>query len=128
MTRVNVVDPSELSRQHLIAEYREIPRIVSYTRKLLEKYNSFQILEQVPSIYRLGEGHVKFFSNKLLFIKNRHDLLKLEGIKRGYDLSSITIDIDKIPVGLCKDYQPTQEAIEINRNRIKERNDKNRIK
>jgi hypothetical protein len=30
VTRINLVDPKELSRQHLVAEYRELPRIFNY--------------------------------------------------------------------------------------------------
>ena len=29
MTRINLVHPSQLSDQHLMAEYRELPRIVN---------------------------------------------------------------------------------------------------
>lgn len=121
MTRVNLVEPSTLSTPHLTAEYREIPRIVNFVRKSLEKKNIFAILSEVPDYYCLGTGHVKFFTDKLGFIKKRHDLLKLEGSRRGYKYNSITIDLQGIPEKLCKDYEPTQEEILININRIKER-------
>lgn len=87
----------------------------------MEKKNVFTILSEVPDYYCLGTGHVKFFTDKLGFIKKRHDLLKLEGARRGYKYNSITIDLHGIPERLCKDYEPTQEEILINIHRIKER-------
>jgi deoxyribonuclease (pyrimidine dimer) len=33
MTRINVVPPRELTRQHLIAEYRELPRVFGLVKK-----------------------------------------------------------------------------------------------
>jgi len=82
VTRVNLISPICLYDQHLIAEYREIPRIPNAVRKLLETKGSFDILQTLPDSYVLGKGHVKFFYDKLQFIKNRHDSLKGEGKRR----------------------------------------------
>ena len=49
MTRINLVKVEELSDQHLIAEYRELPRC------LKQKVN----LKDAPDRYTLGKGHVK---------------------------------------------------------------------
>ena len=37
MTRINVIPPAELSDQHLIAEYRELPRVLKQNIKKLVK-------------------------------------------------------------------------------------------
>lgn len=37
MTRINLVDPSELSRSHLQGEYHEITRVFALARK--QQYN-----------------------------------------------------------------------------------------
>ena len=118
MTRVNVINPMCLYDQHLVAEYREISRIPSAIIKLLKTKGSFVILKDVPVEYTFSTGHVKFFYNKLLFIKKRHDALKEEGLRRGMALSSITIDLSEIPSMFLHDYTPTESAIRLNLERI----------
>ena len=67
MTRINVgIQPVELTDQHLIAEHREIKRIPNCVAK--GKYN----MEGIPDKFKLGTGHVKFFYNKLLYLKFRY--------------------------------------------------------
>jgi len=39
----------------------------------IKKYPS---LQNVPVDYRLGTGHMSFFKDKVIYLKNRHDLLK----------------------------------------------------
>lgn len=121
MTRVNVIPVEELHDKHLIAEYREIPRIVNLVRKNLEKKNIFDMLKEIPDSYRLGTGHVNFFKNKLHYIKDRHELLKIEGKKRGFNLTSININLEGIPDCLCKNFKPDNDSIFLNRKRIEER-------
>lgn len=57
MTRVNCIPVQELTVKHLVAEYREIPRLFKLARIL--KPNEF-----VP-LYTLGAGHCKLFYDKL---------------------------------------------------------------
>ncbi len=59
MTRINLVPPEELCDQHLLAEHRELTRIPNAVAK--GKYH----LKGQPAEYKLGEGHVRFFFNKL---------------------------------------------------------------
>lgn len=119
MTRVNVISPLCLYDQHLVAEYREISRIPSAIIKLLKTKGTYDILKDLPLEYTFGAGHVRFFYDKLLYIKNRHDSLKEEGILRGITLTSITIDLSGIPKPFLNDYSPTEEAIGLNLERIK---------
>ncbi|MBP7000765.1 pyrimidine dimer DNA glycosylase/endonuclease V [Amaricoccus sp.] len=37
MTRINVVPPEELSRAHLVAEYRELPRVFGMVRAMIAR-------------------------------------------------------------------------------------------
>lgn len=119
MTRINVVPVTELSQKHLIAEYREIVRVFALARK-----SQFEMhKKQQPACYTLGTGHVLFFYDKLKFISNRYDELCQEMIFRGYQCNRIAKeDLHKdIESFMFHDYVPTQEALSINRQRIKER-------
>ena len=67
MTRINVgIPPIELVNKHLLAEHREIKRIPNCVAK--GKYN----MDGIPERFKLGKGHVKFFYNKLLYLKKRY--------------------------------------------------------
>jgi hypothetical protein len=117
MTRINCVPVKELTDKHLLAEYRELPRIFRLARdpKSYEKF---------PQAYTLGAGHVKFFYDKLGYCEKRQGELFQELIRRGFkpnfDPSNIKNDWFK-EKHLWNDWEPTAEALEINRQRIKER-------
>lgn len=118
MTRINVVPVNELTREHLIAEYRELPRIY----KAAEKYYLNGEKTPIPAKYLLGKGHMTFFYDKLEFIRIRHENLIREMKHRGYK-PTFTSDppVLNVPLRYWNDYRPTTEALEINRERIKER-------
>ncbi len=77
---------------------------------------------EIPSQYVLGTGHVKFFYDKMLFLQQRFEALVTEMLSRGYNPtyrdSSIFIPEDK---KFYNNYTPTEEAMELNRQRIFER-------
>jgi deoxyribonuclease (pyrimidine dimer) len=122
MTRINLVNPKELSREHLISEYREITRLPKNLTTSLNRTGKPFDMKEIPSEYKLGNGHVKFFFDKMLFLEKRFKALVKEMINRGYNPTyrdeKIFIPTDK---RFYNDYEPTNEAIEINRQRIKER-------
>ena len=102
MTRINVgIPPADLVNQHLIAEHREIKRIPNCIAK--GKYN----MEGIPSRFKLGTGHVKFFYNKLLYLKNRYISLYNECIKRGFNVQNYIGAWNNVPEKLMNDYKPT---------------------
>jgi deoxyribonuclease (pyrimidine dimer) len=116
MTRINVVPPEELCNQHLFAEYRELTRIPNgiASGKMQTSYRD------APLKYTLGSGHVKYFADKLGFLKKRYYLLQEELTKRGYRVQDIwPQDLPKYASFL--DYEPTAEALALNRARIQER-------
>lgn len=122
MTRINVVPPNELSQLHLIAEYREITRLPNNLRTSLNRKTKPFDLKEIPNEYKLGTSHVKFFYDKMFFLKKRFESLVAEMLLRGYnpsyrDSSIFNVDDERFN----NDYEPTLEAIEINRQRIKER-------
>jgi deoxyribonuclease (pyrimidine dimer) len=57
MTRINLVPPQELHRKHLIAEIRELPRIMTLARKPTEHLGSVDNwikAKKPPTAYVLG--------------------------------------------------------------------------
>ena len=112
MTRINLVPPSELCDQHLLAEHRELTRIPNAVAK--GKFN----LQGQPMDYKLGEGHVRFFFNKLAFLKRRYDELHQECKARGFNVQYIWPENLPQNAELWADYQATSEALALNRERI----------
>jgi len=78
-------------------------------------------MSEIPSEYVLGTGHVKFFYNKCLFLQKRFEQLVNEMVSRGYNPSFRDSSIFKVRDDLHNDYIPTQDALSINRQRIKDR-------
>ena len=119
MTRINVVDPATLSRQHLVAEYRELPRIFALS------YAAQQRGEDPathPQEYTLGKGHVKFFYTRLGWLTKRFHALVAEMLKRGYNPTYQTTPEFAHKADWMQDWEPTADAVRINTDRINERN------
>lgn len=112
MTRINLVDPSELCDQHLLAEHRELTRIPNAVAR-----GRFSLVGQ-PADYKLGEGHVRFFFDKLAFLQRRYAALHEECLARGFRVQNIwPQDLPDTP-SLWRDYQPTEQTLALNRERI----------
>lgn len=126
MTRINVVPVEELTTKHLVAEYRENPRVFALAHKAYT--NKTKWYNKQPSDYVLGTSHVYFFYNRLKYISTRQKQLVDEMIKRGYN-PQFTEYLeqqwrDKFPANYWNDYVPTEHALQINRERIKQRLEK----
>tara|TARA_R110000765_G_scaffold377343_2_gene468234 strand:+ start:42 stop:458 length:417 start_codon:yes stop_codon:yes gene_type:complete len=116
MTRINCGIPvRELTNQHLLAEHREIKRIPNTIS------SGKAVIKDIPSDFRLGTGHVKFFYDKLLYLKNRYIEIYDECVKREFNITNYIEAWDDIPTNLMNDYSPTDYDREIVRARIKER-------
>lgn len=119
MTRINCVPVEELSGPHLVAEYRELPRVFALAEKSTKRTKLLQ-----PDTYTLGKGHVLFFYTRLGYLQKRHAALIAEMKNRGYNPSFTGIerkDFPLIPDHYWNDWTPTEEALTINRQRIQER-------
>lgn len=119
MTRINVVQPSELTNKHLVAEVHEITRIFSLARKAQYEIHK----KKIPYLYTLGTGHCLFFIDKLKYITERYNSLCTEMTTRGYvcnrvEQSELEMGIDR---SLFWDYKVTDAALALNRARISER-------
>lgn len=124
MTRINCGIPvEELSREHLQAEHREIKRIPNCVAK--GRYS----LKDQPHKFVLGVGHVKFFYDKLLYLKNRYESLYEECRLRNINVQNYSSAWDNVPKNLMNDYIPTEQDRQIVRERISEKlNKKNKAK
>lgn len=123
MTRINVVPVESLHQKHLIAEYRELPRVFSLAHKASLSKKPWT--DKQPKSYTLGTGHVLFFYDKLKFLADRHKQLIQEMIYRGYKPNFTDCLMEQwkslIPQGYWRSYEPTEEAIKINIQRINDR-------
>ena len=122
MTRINIVHPSELTDQHLIAEYREIFMVAGSLKRTLVSKVGYQE-SKVPERYTLNSGHVYFFYNKGKYLHRRYDELIKEMKLRGFMPSDdrpfpfqIFMDND-----LYNDWTPTMEDYKIIRARIQQK-------
>jgi deoxyribonuclease (pyrimidine dimer) len=119
MTRINCVPVEELRDKHLIAEYRELPRVFKLASAAVERNDD---PNKYPQEYTLGTGHVKFFYTRLLWLSQRFQEIRTEMLKRGWKPQfSETPVFPNIPQTWYQSWTPTEQAIEINRQRIKER-------
>ena len=122
MTRINIIEPSELTDQHLIAEYREITMVPAALNRTLNSKKGLDY-KKIASTYTLNTGHVYFFYDKGLYLSKRYNALIDEMKKRGF-----SPDIDrKFPIDIFKnnnlynDWNPRPHEYIIIRKRIEER-------
>ena len=122
MTRINCVPVQELSGAHLVAEYRELPRVFALAEKAAARGEFSQ-----PDRYTLGKGHMLFFYTRLAYLAKRHQALVEEMKRRGYRPSFSGVQREQfpnIPDAFWNDWNPDEEALRINRQRIAERSGK----
>lgn len=116
MTRINIgIPPQKLTRQHLIAEHRELKRIPNMVRTGKAK------IENIPEQFKLGTGHVKFFYDKLGYLRQRYRELYHECKRRGYNVQNYESAWEGIPNELMGDYTPTKRDRDIVQKRINKR-------
>ena len=122
MTRINLVLPSELSDQHLVAEYREIFMVGSSLQRSLKSKNWEKTLANIPKKYTLNKGHVTFFYNKGKYLYKRYELLIEEMKNRGMNPDSERkFKTEQWPDELFNDWEPEPDDYNVIRARIKEK-------
>lgn len=125
MTRINLVNPSDLADQHLFAEWREIKMIAPAANRSLKTRPVSEIVKGISKEYTLNAGHVTFFYDKLTFLYHRFTELTHELIQRGYDIEQFNFctpiyrEVEsKIPQ---RSWLPTQKDTQVNIDRIVQR-------
>ena len=119
MTRINLVNPTELSDQHLIAEYREIFMVAGSLKRTLISKNGY-LQSKVPKEYTLNSGHVYFFYNKGKYLNIRYNQIVKEMKDRGFTPDpnrNFPKDIF-IKNNLYKNWSPTFRDCQIIKKRI----------
>ena len=69
--------------------------------------------DEPTKTFTLGTGHVKFFYDKILFLKKRYNSIYEECIKRGFNVTNFSDAFDGVPSKYMNDYQPTSFDREI---------------
>lgn len=106
MTRINVgIDPKELPDKLLLAEHREITRVPNAVRRQLD-LDASQRRAWVPQRFSLGKGHVRFFYNKLGYLRRRYARLYKECEERGMRVTAKHEAFDGLPTVVMGDYSP----------------------
>lgn len=119
MTRINCVPVEELTVRHLVAEYRELPRVYALARRALERGER---PEDHPDAYVLGPGHVRFFYSRLGYVRWRQVALVLEMLRRGYRPTFTEAPtLAEFPADWQRGWVPDEAAMTACRARIRER-------
>jgi deoxyribonuclease (pyrimidine dimer) len=123
MTRINIISPSELTDQHLIAEYREITMVPGMLQRTLKSKKGLD-KSKIKKVYTLNKGHVYFFYDKGKYLNKRYNELVKEMKNRGFNPDPNRKFPHHIFVeGLYNDWFPSFEEQKIIRKRIKEKID-----
>lgn len=104
MTRINLVDPRDLTDEHLFAEWRELPRVFSLHRDD----------RPTPPAFTLGQGHMRFFLPRLAYLAHRHAALTAECLSRGYRLTP------RPPLTGDGDWTPSPADVAVSVGRLRE--------
>ena len=119
MTRINLIPTAELSDQHLIREYGELPRCIKQNINVSD----------APKKYTLGKGHMKWGRLHIQFLLDRYfelcNEMKYRGFKVNYPHQQLLLYVqENVSIQLLNQYQPTKEDIDVSRNRIIEKIEK----
>ncbi len=121
MTRINIIPVSELTDQHLIAEYREITMVPAALNRTLNSKIGFQ-KEKVKKKFTLNSGHVYFFYDKGKYLNNRYKEIIDEMKKRGFSPDpNRKFPKEVFPEDLYNDWKPNKEDQKIIKKRLKEK-------
>ncbi len=123
MTRINTIDVADLTDQHLMAEYRELPMVNASLARSLKSKKGLD-LSRIPPKYTLNTGHVMQFYNKGKWLHDRYKSLIEELNKRGYNINPDDRKVDWnvfTDNGLYEDWTPDEGSYVVNADRIIER-------
>lgn len=117
-----MLPPTELTDQHLVAEYREMTMVPAALNRTLKSKNGLD-RSRISSKYTLNTGHVYFFYDKGKYLKERYDSLVTEMKLRGMNPDPNRIFPTEVfqQNNLYGNWKPSVEEIQINLERIEKR-------
>ena len=116
MTRINAsIQPYELTDQHLLAEIRELPRILNTVKSGKAK------IENKTDIFKLGSGHVTFFYPRLQYLVKRHKDLVNEANYRQFRTLNYSESYENLPKHLLNEWKPSNNVRVLLKERVNER-------
>lgn len=117
MTRINAsIPPKNLCNTHLFSEYRELKRIPNTIK------NNKAVVKNIPSVFSLGEGSVKWYYTRLKYLHKRNNALYEELLLRGFNVTDYSDAFKDLPEHLYNDWDDSSPKVrEIVSERIKER-------
>lgn len=95
------ISPKELPTKLLLAEHRELKRIPNMVR------TNRVSMKGIPSSFTLGTGHVKFFYNKLGYLKTRYHEIFNECVARECNVQYYGDAFIGVSESLMNEYTPT---------------------
>jgi hypothetical protein len=102
-----------LTDEHLLAEHREIKRLPSVYGKFTKK--------DIPQVFTLGKGHVKFFLDKYKYTHKRYNKIYWECLQRGFRVEDYSSNWNIVEQEDYNDYNPTEADNMLLKMRIIER-------
>ncbi len=111
MTRINVVPVEELSDQWLVAEYRELPRV------LKQKID----ISDAPEEYCLGKGHMKWARKHWAYCAIRYYNIVHELQYRGIKITYRKAPLDNIDTNTYGYYAADPVDFKLNQQRLIEK-------
>ncbi|MGL5713267.1 MAG: pyrimidine dimer DNA glycosylase/endonuclease V [Paraclostridium sp.] len=116
MTRINAsIKPATLTDQHLLAEIRELPRILNTIKSGKAK------VENKTDVFKLGTNHTTFFYERLKYLVKRHKDLVNEANFRRFNVMDYSESYKDLPQHLFNDWKPSNEVKQLLVQRISER-------
>ena len=105
-------------------EWREAKMVPKALARSLRTQSADRVAKKIPAKFTLNTGHVLFFYDKGAYLQKRYAELTAELVRRGF---KINVDAQLDPEGTMdsapwnNDYEPTEEALTIIRQRIAEK-------
>jgi hypothetical protein len=116
MSRINVlIEPRSLVDAHLLAEIRELPRVLNTVKSGKAKIGN------KTDVFKLSSGHITFFYSRLKFLVIRHKDLIKEANLRGFKTLDYSESYKDLPQHLFNDWKPSKDVKQILVERISER-------
>ena len=126
--RINCLPPEELPTQALLAEYRELPRVIKLVRSAAQRGETVEHPATKAAVkagfvaYGDGVGHLRFFYPKCQYLFDRQVKIIASLKNRGFvNLKAPNGYLTGIPQEFYGDWKPSFDDMKVNKEKLKER-------